>query len=96
MLAGALVPLGFDQERVRARRRVGRPVSFDGGLSWAELDRASDALAALLASRGFVPGDRCALYVQNDPAFVIGLVAAWKVGGAPPAISPVSAAGVER
>lgn len=65
---------------------------FDGVLSWAELDRASDALAALLASRGFVPGDRCALYVQNDPAFVIGLVAAWKVGGVPAAISPMSKA----
>ncbi|MGW0042383.1 class I adenylate-forming enzyme family protein [Rhodococcus sp. NPDC003348] len=66
---------------------------FDGTISWAELDRASDALAALLAARGFRPGDRCALYVQNDPAFVIGLVAAWKVGGVPVAISPMSKAG---
>ncbi|GAA4471289.1 hypothetical protein GCM10023094_01770 [Rhodococcus olei] len=65
---------------------------FDETTSWAELDRASDALAALLVARGFRPGDRCALYVQNDPAFVIGLVATWKVGGIPAAVSPMSKA----
>ncbi|EME19555.1 class I adenylate-forming enzyme family protein [Rhodococcus triatomae] len=65
---------------------------FDGTTTWAELDRASDALAALLVARGFRPGDRCALYVQNDPAFVTGLVATWKVGGIPAAISPMSKA----
>ncbi|MFF0816053.1 class I adenylate-forming enzyme family protein [Rhodococcus sp. NPDC003318] len=65
---------------------------FDTTTTWAELDRASDALAALLVARGFRPGDRCALYLQNDPAFVIGLVATWKVGGVPTAISPMSKA----
>lgn len=65
---------------------------FDKTTTWAELDRASDALAALLVARGFRPGDRCALYVQNDPAFVIGLVATWKVGGIPAAVSPMSKA----
>ncbi|MCX2963556.1 class I adenylate-forming enzyme family protein [Gordonia aquimaris] len=63
---------------------------FDSTLTWSGLDHASDALAALLLARGFGPGDRCALFVQNDPAFVIGLVAAWKVGGVPTAISPMS------
>ncbi|WAL49316.1 class I adenylate-forming enzyme family protein [Rhodococcus pyridinivorans] len=63
---------------------------FDETTSWLQLDRASDALAALLLARGFRPGDRCALYVQNNPAFVIGLVAAWKVGGIPTAVNPMS------
>lgn len=65
---------------------------FGTTTTWSELDRASDALATLLIARGFRAGDRCALQVQNDPAFVVGLVAAWKVGGIPTAISPMSTA----
>ncbi|MDL9948429.1 AMP-binding protein [Gordonia sp. ABSL11-1] len=65
---------------------------FGTTTTWSQLDRASDALATLLMMRGFRAGDRCALQVQNDPAFVIGLVAAWKAGGIPTAISPMSTA----
>ncbi|WP_030616233.1 class I adenylate-forming enzyme family protein [Streptomyces sclerotialus] len=65
---------------------------FDGVLTLAELDAASDALAVALAERGFAPGDRLALYVQNDPAFVIGLLAAWKAGGAAVAVNPMNKA----
>ncbi len=63
---------------------------FDATMTWAELDAASDAVAALLAARGFRSGHRLALFVQNNPAFVIGLVAAWKCGGVATAISPMS------
>lgn len=63
---------------------------FDTTLSWGDLDRASDALAQLLTARGFGEGDRLALCVQNNPAFVIGLVAAWKAQGIPALISPLS------
>ncbi|POX43112.1 acyl-CoA synthetase [Streptomyces sp. Ru73] len=65
---------------------------FDGVLTLADLDDASDALALALAERGFAPGDRLALYVQNDPAFVIGLLAAWKAGGAAVAVNPMNKA----
>ncbi|MGI5467745.1 class I adenylate-forming enzyme family protein [Streptomyces sp. CA-132043] len=65
---------------------------FDGVLTLAEVDAASDALAVALAERGFAPGDRLALYVQNDPAFVIGLLAAWKAGGAAVAVNPMNKA----
>ncbi|WP_134766654.1 AMP-binding protein [Nocardioides sp. 1609] len=58
-------------------------------LSWAWLDRGSDALAALLVARGFRRGDRLALCVQNDPAFLVGLLAAWKAGGAAALVSPM-------
>ena len=63
---------------------------FDGSLTLAELDRASSALAAVLVARGFRAGDRLALYLQNNPAFVIGLVAAWKAGGAAVAVNPMN------
>ena len=63
---------------------------FDGRLTFAELDRASDRLAGLLAAEGFQPGDRLALYLQNVPAFLIGLVGAWKAGGIAVAVSPMN------
>ncbi|MER7396022.1 AMP-binding protein [Streptomyces sp. NPDC000151] len=63
---------------------------FDGVLTLADLDAASDALAVALAEHGFAPGDRLALYLQNGPAFVIGLLAAWKAGGAAVAVNPMN------
>lgn len=65
---------------------------FDGALTFADLDRASDALAVGLAGQGFAPGDRLAVYVQNDPAFLVGLVGAWKAGGAGVAVNPMNKA----
>jgi len=65
---------------------------FDGVLTFADLDAASDALAVGLAEAGFAPGDRMGLYVQNDPAFVIGLLGVWKAGGAAVAINPMNKA----
>ena len=65
---------------------------FDGVTTWAELDEASDAVAGLLATRGFRAGQRLKLCVQNNPAFVIGLLAAWKLGGIAVPVSPMSKA----
>lgn len=62
---------------------------FDGVLSVAGLDAASDALAAALQDRGFAPGDRLALYLQNNPAFIIGMLAAWKAGGIAVSVNPM-------
>ncbi|MGA5537987.1 class I adenylate-forming enzyme family protein [Mycolicibacterium nivoides] len=63
---------------------------FNGVLTFSDLDEASDALASALIARGHVAGDRLALYVQNDPAFVIGLIAAWKFGGIAVAVNPMN------
>ncbi|SSC24346.1 AMP-dependent synthetase/ligase, partial [Klenkia terrae] len=63
---------------------------FDGTLTFADLDTASDALALGLLEGGFSAGDRMGLYVQNDPAFVIGLLGAWKAGGSAVAINPMN------
>ncbi len=63
---------------------------FDGTLTMAELDARSSSLAVALAENGFGAGDRLAVYVQNNPAFVISLVAAWKAGGVAVLINPMS------
>jgi long-chain acyl-CoA synthetase len=65
---------------------------FDGTLTLADLDAQSAALAAGLIERGFAPGDRLGLYTQNNPAFVIGLLAAWKAGGSAVLINPMNKA----
>lgn len=62
---------------------------FDRTINVAELDELSDALAAGLQELGFTEGDRLALYCQNDPAFVIGMLGAWKLGGVPVAVNPM-------
>ncbi len=63
---------------------------FDGALTFADLDARSDALAVALAEHGFGTGDRLAVYTQNNPAFVVGLLAAWKAGGVAVAVNPMN------
>ncbi len=65
---------------------------FDAALTFADLDTRSDALAVALVEHGFAPGDRLAIYTQNNPAFVVGLLGAWKAGGAAVAINPMNKA----
>ena len=65
---------------------------FDGSLTFADLDARSDALAVSLAEHGFAAGDRLAIYTQNNPAFVVGLLGAWKAGGSAVAINPMNKA----
>ena len=65
-------------------------VYLDTAISYAELDRMSDALASLLIECGFAPGDRLALFLQNSPHFVIGMIAAWKAGGICVPINPMN------
>ncbi len=63
---------------------------FDGVLTFADLDARAGALASALVDRGFRPGDRLAVYTQNNPAFVVGYLAAWKAGGAAVAVNPMN------
>lgn len=58
-------------------------------LTAVELDRHSDALAAALRADGLVPGDRVALYLQNDPQYVVALLATWKAGAIAVAVNPM-------
>lgn len=49
-------------------------------VSYAQLERESDALAAALAADGVTRGDRVALCLPNCPQFIIAELAAWKTG----------------
>jgi long-chain acyl-CoA synthetase len=53
---------------------------FERPLTYAEVDRQSDALAAALIAQGIRRGDRVAMYCQNVPQFIIGQYAIWKAG----------------
>jgi long-chain acyl-CoA synthetase len=61
-----------------------------GVLTRRELDELSGAFAAALADAGFAAGERVALYLQNVPQFVIGMLGAWKAGGIAVAVNPMN------
>jgi long-chain acyl-CoA synthetase len=62
---------------------------FDGRITYRELDELSDALAVGLLDAGFAAGERAALFVQNDPQYVIALLAVWKAGGIGVNVNPM-------
>ena len=49
-------------------------------VTWAQLERESDAFAAALKSLGVARGDRVALLLPNCPQFFVAELAAWKLG----------------
>ena len=56
-------------------------LTWDGGsLTWRELNSRADGVAARLAARGVVPGDRLALTIGNTPEFLVALLAGWQLG----------------
>ncbi len=63
---------------------------FDGQLTVREVDELSDAFASALLDLGVSAGDRVALYLQNVPQWVIGLIAAWKAGAVAVSINPMN------
>ncbi|HTK52026.1 MAG TPA: AMP-binding protein [Gemmatimonadaceae bacterium] len=65
-----------------ARTYPDRPVMLFKGhrVTYAELERESDAFAAALMARNVLPGDRVALCLPNCPQFLIAEMGAWKAG----------------
>jgi long-chain acyl-CoA synthetase len=63
---------------------------FDGRITYRELDELTDAFAVGLLDAGFAAGERVALYLQNVPQFVIGLVGTWKAGGIAVSVNPMN------
>jgi long-chain acyl-CoA synthetase len=63
---------------------------FDGSLTAGEVERESDAIAAAFAANGVLKGDRVALYMQNVPAYVLCIIAAWKCGAIVVPINPMN------
>jgi long-chain acyl-CoA synthetase len=84
--ADLLTSLRAAVEQAPDRRAV---AYFDGGLSYADLDRLSSGLAAYLRDHGFTCGDRLAVYLQNIPQYVIAVLAAWKAGGIVVPVNPM-------
>jgi acyl-CoA synthetase (AMP-forming)/AMP-acid ligase II len=64
-------------------------VASDGWtLSYAELDAASDRVAAVLAARGVAEGDLVALVLPSTPDYVVAYAAAAKLGAVTAGINP--------
>lgn len=74
-----------------ARERPNHPaILFKGSrLSYGELERSSDALAAALVDLGVKKGDRVALLLPNCPQFVIAQLGIWKAGGVVSPMNPI-------
>jgi long-chain acyl-CoA synthetase len=65
-------------------------VSYFGTvLSAREVDDTSDALAVALYELGVRAGDRVAIYLQNQPQFILAVLASWKVGATVVSCSPM-------
>jgi long-chain acyl-CoA synthetase len=56
--------------------------------TYADLDRAANAMAGHLATRGVGPGDRVAVMTSNRPEFVATVNGVSKVGAAPVLLNP--------
>src|SRR4051795_6473767 len=74
-----------------AERAADRPAIryFDAELTWADVDRLSDALAVGLHGLGIERGDRVGVYLQNVPAFLVAMVATWKAGAIMVSVNPM-------
>ncbi len=74
-----------------ARTRPNAPaLLFKGAtITYAELDRFSDACAAAFASIGVKRGDRVALLLPNCPQFFIAEFGAWKLGAIVAPLNPI-------
>ena len=62
---------------------------FGRSLSYDQIDRWSDQLAAALQDLGIKKGDRVVFYLQNIPQFVIAQYAVWKAGGIVVPLNPM-------
>ncbi len=74
-----------------ARQRPGHPALIFKGkrLSYAELERLSDAFANALVAQGVKKGDRVALLLPNSPQSIVTQVGVWKAGGIAAPINPL-------
>src|SRR5665213_4504235 len=62
---------------------------FETPISARRIDRLADGLAVALQEQGVKRGDRVALYMQNDPQYVIAMLAAWRLGAVIVACNPM-------
>jgi long-chain acyl-CoA synthetase len=81
----------LDDFKASAARRPEAPAVyyFDHEISYGEIDRISDCLAAAYYDIGLKKGDRIVLDLQNVPQFLIGTYAAWKLGAIVVPVNPM-------
>jgi acyl-CoA synthetase (AMP-forming)/AMP-acid ligase II len=74
-----------DLWEVVARQQRNAPALIQGArvVSWAELDRRADAVAAALLDAGLGRQGKVAQYLYNGPEYLESLFAAMKAGGVP-------------
>ncbi|HZQ57585.1 MAG TPA: class I adenylate-forming enzyme family protein [Acidimicrobiales bacterium] len=78
-----MVETALEMFRVRAERDPAYPFLYtaDGvGRPYALLAEHVDALAGTLRAHGAAPGDVVGVYLWNDPAWVVAVLAAWSCG----------------
>jgi len=85
------------QDRLRevARELPQKPalIAGDRVMTYAEIDAATDCVAAALAKRGIRKGDRVTLFMPNSIEFVLAFYGTLKAGGV---VNPINAASKER
>src|SRR5690606_22360906 len=96
-IAAVLPGLAADAPERIAMRCPGRRgrdgfASYDLALSYGELDRRSDAIAAGLAKLGIVRGTRTVVMVRPTPEFFLLMFALFKAGAVPVLVDP----GIDR
>jgi len=97
-------PAGIDEAAIRlpertlaeilkdnARRAPGKPaiVFYGREVTFGELDEASDRFAGWLHRRGFRPGDRLAIFLENCPQFAIAYYGGLKAGAINVCLNPM-------
>lgn len=78
--------------RCPGRRGAGGMSRYDVTLTYAELDRRSDAIAAGLARHGIGRGSRTVVMVRPSPEFFLLMFALFKAGAVPVLVDP----GIDR
>jgi long-chain acyl-CoA synthetase len=68
-------------------------IAGDRVMTYAEIDAATDRVAAALAKRGVRKGDRVTLFMPNSIEFVLAFYGTLKAGGV---VNPINAASKER
>ena len=68
-------------------------IAGDRVMTYADLDAATDRVAAALAKRGVNKGDRVTLFMPNSIEFVLAFYGTLKAGGV---VNPINAASKER
>ena len=87
-IAATLPRLARERPDQVAMRCPGRNGQYDVALTYADLDRRSDAIAAGLAKRGIVRGTRTVVMVRPTPEFFLLMFALFKAGAVPVLVDP--------